>query len=70
MSRVKNVTSPRLILGFTAVSVLAGLAGAFFWETVTLSGTLFWNINTNPVRARRGNGTQIDRYYVCIRNTR
>eukprot|EP00752_Nemacystus_decipiens_P002513 g2360.t1 len=47
MSRVKNVTSPRLILGFTVVAVLAGLAGAFFWETVMLSGTLFWNINTN-----------------------
>eukprot|EP00903_Cladosiphon_okamuranus_P021828 g20071.t2 len=45
MTRVKNVTSPRMIFGFTVVSVFAGLAGALFWDSVTLSGTLFWSLS-------------------------
>ncbi|CAM9325465.1 unnamed protein product [Pylaiella littoralis] len=45
MSRVKSVNSPRLILGFLTIAVAAALAGAFYWETVTISGTLFWSVN-------------------------
>ena len=49
MSTVKAVTSPRIILGFLAISVLATVAVVPFWETMTISGTLLWSINTDEV---------------------
>lgn len=54
MTRVKSVTSLRLILGFLGLSVVAALAGSVYWESLTLSGTLFWSTNMNPVRGVGG----------------
>lgn len=49
MSRVKSVTSPWLMMLFLMVSMLATAAVVPFWETVTMSGTLFWSVNLDPV---------------------
>jgi len=52
MARVRSITSPRLILGFVVISFAAALAGALYWDTVFVSGTLFWSVNVDPVRGR------------------
>ncbi|CAM9897288.1 unnamed protein product [Scytosiphon promiscuus] len=52
MARVKSVTSPRLILGFLGISIVAALAGSIYWESLTLSGTLFWSTNMDKDKHR------------------
>ena len=54
MSTVKAVTSPQIILAFLLVSVIATAAVVPFWESMTVSGTLLWSINTDQVRSESG----------------
>lgn len=49
MSRVQRVTTTWLVLSFVGVSILATVAVVPFWDTVTVSGTLFWSINLDEV---------------------
>lgn len=42
MSRVKSNSSPLLMLSLLAISVAATVAVVPFWDTVAMSGTLFW----------------------------
>lgn len=54
MSRVQRVTTTWLVLSFLGVSILATVAVVPFWETVTVSGTLFWSINLDEVSRHSG----------------
>lgn len=51
MSRVKSNSSPILMLSLLAISVAATIAVVPFWDTVAMSGTLFWTSSIEPVSA-------------------
>lgn len=42
MSRVKSVSSPKVIFVLFLISVGAAAAALPFWKGVAVSGTLFW----------------------------
>lgn len=50
MSRVRSVSSPRLILLFLAISMVIAAASVPFWENIIILGTAFWLVNLDEVR--------------------
>lgn len=49
MTRVKSVSSPRLILLFLLISVAGTVAAVPFWDTWVVSQTLYWAVSPDEV---------------------
>ena len=59
MSRVKSVSSPRLIFMFLVISMAIAAAKIPFWDTIVVLGTGFWFTSFDEVSAHHATSLAI-----------